>query len=347
MNELILFLGLAGFVSSWLILRSVRAFSLNRGLLAIPNERSSHARPTPSMGGIALVVPVLAFGVYAAFHNEVLGLVIFAGGLPLAIVGLVDDVRGVSSWIRFLVHVFVAALTWWLMPLSVVDSLPVFSLFAPYPASAISALGMVLAMVWLINLTNFMDGTDGLAGSQCLFFCLGVFWLTVGVVSEIEPILWLLAGGSLAFLTYNWPPAKIFMGDVGSGFLGFLFSVAILQLVLIEQLVPFVTLLILLTVFWVDASYTLCVRMVTRQAFTTAHRSHLYQILARRYNHERVVQIFWVYSLVWLLPLAWLSFRYVGWGLAWLLLACFPIVVACIRYRAGMSEQIRESDRAR
>ena len=137
----------------------------------------------------------------------------------------------------------------------------------------------VFVLVWHINLYNFMDGIDGIASSQCLLFCLSVLYLTGGVPGWLGDLLWILVGTALGFLVYNWPPAKIFMGDVGSGALGLILGVVTLQLA-ISGMLPFIGCLILLTGFWFDASYTLCVRMLSGQAFTEAHRSHLYQKVA-------------------------------------------------------------------
>ena len=116
-----------------------------------------------------------------------------------------------------------------------------------------------------------------LAGSACLFFCLAVQFLSGGAPGWLGELLWVTAGGVLGFLTFNWPPARIFMGDVGSLCLGLL--LAAITVALIDQgILSATACLILLTGLWFDTTYTLCVRIVTRQRVTEAHRSHLYQI---------------------------------------------------------------------
>ena len=130
---------------------------------------------------------------------------------------------------------------------------------------------IAVCMVWFTNLYNFMDGVDGYAAVQCLVFCVGAQWVAGGVPGWIGELIWLLGGVSVAFLTFNWPPAKIFMGDVGSGFIGLLLAFLVFYL-WHRGNVPFIASLILLAVFWFDATYTLCVRIVTQQEFTQAHR---------------------------------------------------------------------------
>jgi len=136
------------------------------------------------------------------------------------------------------------------------------------------------------------------------------------------------------FLIFNWTPARVFMGDVGSGFLGFLVWMIALALAA-TQTVPFVASMVLLTVFWFDASYTLGVRIVTGQAFADAHRSHLYQRVAQRAGHGMTVAIFSCYALVWLYPLSVAVMKVPEWWLCWVGLGCAPLVVASWWMGAG------------
>ena len=184
------------------------------------------------------------------------GLVLAVGGVGL--IGLIDDLRDLAWPPRLATHCLAAVLALW-------------SLAPDWPL-AIVAVALVLA-VWHINLFNFMDGIDGLAGSACLFFCLAVHSLSGGAPGWLGGLLWVTAGGALGFLTFNWPPARIFMGDVGSLFLGLLLAAATVGLI-DQGILSAAACLILLTGLWFDTTYTLCVRILTHQRFTHAHRSH-------------------------------------------------------------------------
>ena len=144
----------------------------------------------------------------------------------------------------------------------------------------------------------------------------------------------------LAFLVYNWTPARIFMGDTGSVFLGLLIGVAVVQLVA-QYGVPLLACTILLTAFWFDASYTLCVRIATRQPFTEPHRSHLYQKLAARIGTLWTMLGFSALCVLWLLPLAVAAASFgdsLVLGAAFQGLALLPVAVAAWRLRAGLPE---------
>jgi len=308
-------------VSQIILLRVAHAWQL----YAHPNERSAHVTPTPSIGGIGLVLPMLALLGYLAIidYGNLAGLAF--GGLLLAVVSLWDDVRELGAAVRLPVHLLASGLA-----LTAVTSFD-------GTGSVIQIAGLALLVVavgWHVNLYNFMDGTDGYAGSQCLLFALGVLWLMAGGVGWAGVLLSLLVGCSIGFLVYNWPPAKIFMGDVGSSFLGLLIGVLVVQLSVTGQQ-PLVGSLLLLAAFWFDASYTLCVRIFSGQQFAQAHNSHLYQRLAQRYGHRRVLILFWLHGLLWLLPLAWLSNRFPD-NAAWcLLVGVLPLGMACWYWQAG------------
>jgi Fuc2NAc and GlcNAc transferase len=195
-----------------------------------------------------------------------------------------------------------------------------------------------LALVWHINLYNFMDGIDGLAGVQGLVFLVGAQIVGQGVPGWLGDLIWLTSGTLVAFLAFNWPPARIFMGDVGSGFLGLLTG-ALALLLWQQQTLPLAVSLILLSAFWFDASYTLAVRALTGQPFTRPHRSHLYQKLAARYGHRWTTLAFLLYATLWLLPLA-AACAHLSAGSVhawwWLVAATLPLAVAAVWQGAGL-----------
>jgi Fuc2NAc and GlcNAc transferase len=317
-NVVLVLIGLsAGLLLGWALLALVR----RPDLLAAPNARSSHARPTPTMGGAVMVVIVLAYFVTLTNADAQLGWGWTACLAGVALIGLWDDLSDLSARVRISVHIACA-----------VGLLVVMDLHASAPVWQFVLLAF--ALVWMINLYNFMDGIDGYAGVQCLLFCVGAQIVGLGVPGWSGDLMWLLAGAALAFLGFNWPPARIFMGDVSSGFLGLLLGGLALHFWQVNS-VPLVASLILLAVFWFDATYTLCVRILTGQEFTQAHRQHLYQQLAGRRGHLWMTGVFIAYAAVWLVPLAVSTVTFPEYQYLALLLAVLPIAAACVRFGAG------------
>lgn len=301
-------------------------------IYAHANERSSHEHPTPSIGGLAFVLPVLVLLGYLASvgYGNLLGLA--CGCALVAGVSLWDDLAELSPKVRLPIHLVCVALA--LLSLS------------PLQSESLSLWWLLLfglAIAWHLNLFNFMDGIDGYAGSQCLLFAAGSLLITSGGAGWTGAVLHLLVGSSIGFLVYNWPPARIFMGDVGSSFLGLLIGVLVAQMAL-TGVQPLIASLILLAGFWFDASYTLCVRILTRQRFTQAHRSHLYQRLTDQHSHRWVTLVFWVFGIFWLLPLAWLSKEMPSYAGLLLTFALIPLLYACWRTRAGQQQPSLEGE---
>ncbi|MEQ8859211.1 MAG: glycosyl transferase [Pseudomonadales bacterium] len=317
-----------GLALEWLVLTASRRW----GVLAHPNARSLHDAPQPTAGGVAFVVPLLAYLGWLGAQGASIALVLCAAAALIAVVGLVDDLRELSARARLAAHALAAlAVVWAVLP------------GAPWPLLALAAF----ALVWHINLYNFMDGIDGIAGAQALVFLVGAQIVGAGLPGWSGDLTWLASGTLLAFLVFNFPPSRLFMGDVGSGFLGLLTG-ALALLLWQQQSLPLPAALILLAGFWLDATYTLIVRATTGQAFTQAHRSHLYQKLAAKRGHLWTTVGFLGYAIFWLLPLAWMSARH-GMqmspvALSWLLPAVTPLLVTAWWFRAGLPERRVGSD---
>ena len=313
---------IVGSVVLTLLLQALVLLAVNRReLLAEVNERSSHERPTPTMGGVSVVMIVMAYLIYLSVSGVVpawqwaiaLGLI--------AIVGLWDDLQPLRALPRIAVHIFGAVL-----------GIVALQLSEPLWLMLI----LVVAVVWFTNLFNFMDGIDGIAGVQVFVFCLGAQITAAGIGGWYGDLLWVVAGASVGFLAYNWPPARIFMGDVGSGFLGLLLALLVI-LLWQKEVLPLIASLILLAGFWFDATYTLCVRMLTGQPFTQAHRSHLYQRLARRKGHLWTTGVYCIFSAFWLMPLAWIAAQNEHLQLYLLVLSVLPLAFLCWRFQAGIA----------
>jgi Fuc2NAc and GlcNAc transferase len=311
----------------------VRRWALRSNALDVPNARSSHVTPTPRGGGVAIVVTsLLAMGGFALFGHvdERLFFALAGGGIAVALVGHLDDRGRIGIAGRFVIHV--AAALWATLWLGGMTDLhfgsEVFHL--GYAGTALSVLGIV----WALNLFNFMDGIDALAGSQAVFMGAGgaAIALLANLSLATPEVCLAIVAACLGFLWWNWPPARIFMGDVGSGYLGFVLAVVALGAVR-ERGIMLPVWLILGGVFAVDATVTLLRRLVRRERFYEAHRSHAYQWQARRWNsHRRVTLACAAINLLWLAPLACICVlhpRYAGWVLAAAWLSLAALAVAC------------------
>lgn len=278
------------------------------GLVDIPNERSSHSRPTPRGGGLGIFVAV-TLGVWfwsASTHVELVWTNILIGAGAVAAIGFWDDVRSVSAHWRFCVHLVAAIFLFLAFPDGLKIRLFAGQSFGGLPAFLLSCVGVVSA----INMFNFMDGIDGLAASEAVFVTGGgalILLLNGDAHTPVALVCVLVSAASAGFLLVNWPPARIFMGDVGSGFLGF--SIAAVALwSMTDELMLFWTWITLGGVFVADATVTFFRRLLRRENVASAHRMHAYQRLSRRWSsHRRVSILTTAINFFWLFPLATLA----------------------------------------
>ena len=276
------------FFGAWAMTGLVRRYALRKGVLDIPNYRSSHSVATPRGGGLSFVILfslfVLIYSVVEHISpNMVVGFV--GAGILIALVGWMDDRKDLSARLRALIHIIAAAwAVFW------IDGLPEINIgFCTLRLGFMGSALAVVGIAWLINLYNFMDGIDGLSGFEAVTVAIfgGILSLLAGnhSLAYVSFALALSVGG---FLIWNWPPAKIFMGDVGSGFLGFSFA----YIALVSEKtdgVPLIIWLILLSVFIVDATLTVIRRALSREKWYEAHRSHVYQLAVQAgYSHRQV-----------------------------------------------------------
>jgi Fuc2NAc and GlcNAc transferase len=317
----------------------VRDHALRTELLDLPNARSSHVTPTPRGGGIAIVFASLAAMGVLAFVGKMDSRLFYAlagGGVAVALVGHLDDRGRIGIIGRFTVHI--AAAIWataWLGGMAEIHwGENVVSL--GYFGSLLAVLGIV----WALNLFNFMDGIDGIAASQAIFMsgASAVFATFAGMSSSTPAAGLIIAAASLGFLAWNWPPARIFMGDVGSGYLGFALAVVGLA-AMRERAVMLPVWLILGGVFFIDSTLTLFRRLARRERVYEAHRSHAYQWLARRWNsHLRVTLACLLLNLLWVAPYAWLAVRFPAIS-GWCVLAAWsPILALALAAGSGRKE---------
>lgn len=317
----------------------LRWYALARSIIDIPNARSSHTVPTPRGGGVAIVASFLLALPLAAISGLASWPVVVAllgAGAGIALLGFLDDHGHIAARWRLLGH-FVGAI-WALFWLG---GLPPLSLFGM--SFDLGWLGHALAalyLVWLLNLYNFMDGIDGIASLEAICVCIGGALLFVLSGHAGEAALPLLMAAAVAgFLFWNFPPARIFMGDAGSGFLGVSLGILSLQAAWVAPKLLW-SWLILLGVFVVDATFTLLRRLLRGDKVYEAHRSHAYQYASRRFGrHLPVTLAVGAINLLWLLPIAlWVGAGGLDGGLG-VVLAYTPLLALAVRFRAGELER--------
>ncbi len=250
----------------------IRRLALQHQILDHPNERSSHSIPMPRGGGLAIVILVLGTSIWAANQIEwERSFIYIALGAILAMVGWRDDLFSLSPNYRFVVQGLVAVISILGLGYFKIVRIPLLGEFD------LGALGIVITFLWivgLINAYNFMDGIDGMAGGVAVVAGLG--WMTLSSNVHNPFVFWValsIAATSLGFLAHNWPPAKIFMGDVASTFLGY--SFAVLPLLSASQSGDALTVgTLLMWIVIMDTFVTFLRRLIKGENVISGHRSH-------------------------------------------------------------------------
>jgi len=317
-----------------------RRYALSHDLLDLPNPRGSHSVPTPRGGGFAIAITFLLLVSLFRIKGDLPFSVTWAmlgGGICIALIGFLDDHKHVAVGLRLLAH-FVCAI-WALYWLGGFPSLTVFGI-----ALNLGWVGDLLAvvfLVWLLNLYNFMDGIDGIASIEAITICMSASLL---YLFQNEPqAFWLppllLAFAAMGFLYWNFPQARIFMGDAGSGFIGFILGIFSIQAAW-ESTRMFWVWVILLGVFIVDATLTLFQRIIKGEEFYKAHRKHAYQVAARQYGSHKVVSLsIGAINFLWLLPVAYLvSIQWVDGALG-VIIAFIPLVGLFLHFREKLVDR--------
>jgi Fuc2NAc and GlcNAc transferase len=282
-----------------------------------PGPRSSHQEPRPTGGGAALLLAVLvALALYEPQRIASAHYALVVVAALLGAVGAIDDRRALPVGLRLMTQFLAVAALLWLVD-------------APGAMPAALLPVLLVALVWWVNAFNFMDGIDGLATVQALFVAVATLSLLPGDSAAV-PGLVAVAAVAAGFLPFNWPPARLFMGDTGSLFLGLVLAGLAALAWRAGDLSPWAW-LILVAVFGADTGATLLGRWRRGERLTEAHRQHLYQRLARRWRgHAPVTVAALLVNLLWLWPLAALADRHRSWGAALCLLAYLPLLVLCL-----------------
>lgn len=310
---------IAGFALSVALTAFARGYAARRGMLDQPGRRRSHTLPTPRGGGIGIVAATLLIGVPAWWFGDgwthwAQPVAVAIAVLAVAIVGWRDDRAPLPVWPRVAVHAIAACLAG-------------VAVLAPLAARDTSWWWLLLALAPLlagfINAHNFMDGIDGLLGLQGVFVLAGIAALALSARDPALAALGLAgAAGCAGFLIFNHPPARVFMGDVGSGALGLAIGVAAALLTLRHPHLAWAA-AILPSAFIVDSGLTLARRVAAGQRWYAPHRQHLYQWLVRvKWTHARTDATYLLWNLVVVAPLAWLAARRPALGAACFIAAC-------------------------
>jgi Fuc2NAc and GlcNAc transferase len=319
----------------------IRIYALKNNVIDIPNSRSSHTQPTPRGGGVAIVITFLIAIAVATFDEKIsyqIGIPFFISSALVAIIGFIDDHGHIDAKWRLLVHLLASFII--VYSLNALPELLMFGVIIDFGLAGYAIA--VISFIWMLNLFNFMDGIDGLAGIEGLTssFFAGLFLLFIDPNSYFVMLHWLLAASILGFLILNFPPAKIFMGDSGSGFLGFVFASLLLVSANIDQKMLWIW-LILLGVFIVDATFTLLHRLIKKEKLHEAHRTHAYQYASRKFNsHFKVTIGTLIINVLWLAPISFFVATEIISGSLGLIIAYMPLVCIAIKFDAGTKENV-------
>jgi Fuc2NAc and GlcNAc transferase len=324
-------------MASSVITRQLIVNSHRFSKMDIPNERSSHITPTPRGGGIAFVATSLIGFLLLILNNALNGtelLALCCAGSIVAVAGHLDDRQKISgATVRLVLHAISAVIL--IIGVGIPSELALFD--QTVNTGIIGSILGVVYLVWLLNLFNFMDGTDGIAASEAIFVVLAGAFLSYHVLSDANhsAAAITLAASTFGFILYNWSPAKIFMGDVGSGFLGIV--IGGLSLIAANQDPELLWVwIILLAVFVSDATATLIRRLLRKQKPHVAHRSHAYQHLAIKLNsHAKVALLVLAVNIAWLLPIAFLVADKQLAGTTGVIIAYVPLLIAALAFGAG------------
>ena len=309
------------------------------GLIDEPNQRSSHKKPTPNGGGIGIVLGAGSGVAVASLLGGTLpggAWTVFSAATAVAVVGFVDDLVRLQPVVRLLTQASAAVVVVWALgPFEVLPLPAPLNLGLPSPV-----LGWALALLWITALTNFfnfMDGMDGLAGGQAAAVCLGV--VVAGWSSGASLLATCVGAASLGFLVHNWSPARIFMGDVGSCFLGFLIASLPFLAPMERRGDAVVAVAVGLALFLLDPLETLLRRAVAGQRVTRAHREHAYQQFLNPGDAAGTVAGGLVVAGLGLALVGAMAFRRPNLG--WVALGVATLTYVCERYMAKRSSHLR------
>jgi len=324
---------LAVTLTSYFACKYLVYFSHKHSILDETTQRSSHSHPTPRIGGVSFTLLILlTINIFFYFGSQLHKDFYLALVIPtflVATISVVDDLRkGISRIVRLSAHLIASVLALSLIGL------------APNTAHALIIFCVsVIAIAWFINLFNFMDGIDGIAATEAIF----IIGALAGYSFFADESHWgvlqlMILAPILGFAVINWQPARIFMGDIGSTFLGVLIPILLIVSTQLNLLTVW-SAIILTSSFLMDSTWTLLTRFTTGQKWYEPHRSHLYQIMSRKMgSHWKVSILNLLLNMIWTLPISIAATILPNFGQLFTLLALLPIFVLCIMHRSGQTD---------
>ena len=282
----IIFTGISLFLLTVYLVKKFISIAYKFNIIDLPNHRSSHTYPVARGGGIIIAILsglLMIILIHLNYLSFLIGLIL-SGAFIVAFVGFIDDVINLSIAPRLLIQFIASALT-----AGLVMSVNSYTIDCYSFSNLIIFVFLVIAIIWSTNLFNFMDGTDGIASLEAIFVLTAGGLLLIAKGVFLGKLLILIASIVGGFLWCNFPPAKIFMGDVGSYFLGFLIGSVILISCLLYK-TPILFWLIIYSVFCFDSTATLCIRFCSGEKWYLPHRSHAYQKLQNfGWTHKNIL----------------------------------------------------------
>lgn len=346
---LYLLIGLVVFTVGGVLSKRLIPLLLRHQVIDYPNRRSLHTTPIPRGGGLSIVViflAVLLFFITDDAINQFNFTVLFLAGLSIAVLGFFDDIGGVPVALRLLFHIIIVAGSIFLLG---TPSVAVGEYVFEAGWAGLYMLEFIV-LLWVVNFFNFMDGIDMIASIEAISIALGaslILAVTTPGHGMIMPLI-CLAAATAGFMIWNYPPARVFMGDVASSFLGLVFGLMAI-ITSIDQSMNIWVWFILFGVFFTDATVTVLRRLAGRRKIYIAHCDHAYQraammwqtkfgreyLQSRATAHRNVSTAIAAINIIWLLPLALAAALYPRWGAVLTCIALLPLVVAAFALGAG------------
>jgi Fuc2NAc and GlcNAc transferase len=281
-----------------------RTIALKNNILDAPISRSMHTTPTPRGGGVGFVITIIVYSIFYLKKNFITSNffnVIFQSSFGVSILGFIDDKYNLSAKIRLIIEFFMAVLILLNYPFIIFQ----YSNYLLFQILII--ILFIFSYLWVVNLYNFMDGINGIATLEAISICLAMLlnYYLIDYYENFDFILTVIFS-LMAFLIWNFPKAKIFMGDVGSYFLGsVIFILSIISLNKDPNI--FFSWIIIFAVFVVDSTSTLIRRLINNEDLFKAHKKHIYQYTSIKYNsHVKISLGIVCINFLWLFPISYL-----------------------------------------
>ena len=318
---------LIGMVLNFYLLTFFIKIAKNKQIIAVGNSKNLHKGKIPRGAGIVFGFIYLSLISISFIENYIMVdyfFLITFGSVSCLILGFLDDVYDLKVYIKFIFQfLIILCLTFYFYDYFIFDN----KLF-----NILSAIFMIFFSIWILNAYNFMDGSDGhlatVSSIQCVFLMLVLY---INDKNEMIPPIFLLLSSLIVFLKFNLPPAKVFMGDSGSLFIGInfiIFTFIILKLSMIKLSL----IIIIFSYYLIDCLGTLILRIYLNQSWKSRHRSHPYQNFSRIYSHNRMLKYVVIFHFIWLLPLLILANKFSSFEIIFSLISLIPSIIFLIKY---------------